>query len=173
MKRLSLIIGALLSGAAHTASGAKMDLSVEVPRLSVAEYHKPYVAAWIEREDRSVAATLFVWYELDKRGRESGDKWLKDLRQWWRRGGRGLDMPVDGISSATRAPGVHALSFGADSAALKALTPGHYRLQVEAAREVGGRELLSLEFDWPVDGTFTDKTQGDSELGRIELKIAP
>lgn len=173
MKRLALIVGALLGGTAYTAAAAEMNLSIELPRMAVAEYHRPYVAAWIEREDRSIASHLLVWYELDQRGRESGEQWLKDLRQWWRRGGRGLEMPVDGISSATRAPGVHALSFGADSAALKALTPGHYRLQVEAAREVGGRELLSLEFDWPVDAGFTDKAQGESELGRIELKIAP
>ena len=41
-------------------SAAELALDVEIPRLDVAEYHRPYVAVWIEREDASVAANLAV-----------------------------------------------------------------------------------------------------------------
>lgn len=163
MKRLLLAAGLLLSG---TAAAAELEVSVEIPRLSVAEYHKPYVAVWIEDENRKAVANLAVWYEFEKRSGE-GNKWLKDLRQWWRRSGRGLDMPVDGISSASQAPGVHAIQASPE------LAPGHYRLNVEAAREVGGRELLSLEFDWPPSSAAQMDVAGDSELGRVALELHP
>ena len=68
---------------------ADMDVTVEIPRLQVAEYHRPYVAIWLEKPDQSHAADLAVWYDLKLKDKE-GEKWLKDLRQWWRRSGRSL-----------------------------------------------------------------------------------
>ena len=85
------------------ASAADIAIKVEIPRLAVAEYHRPYVAIWIERPDQSVAANLAVWYDVKLKNNE-GTKWLKDMRQWWRKSGRELAMPADGLSSPTRAP---------------------------------------------------------------------
>jgi hypothetical protein len=87
-------------------SAVAMELAVnlEIPKLNVAEYHHPYVALWIERSDDSNVGTLAVWYDTKKRNNE-GVKWLRELRQWWRLGGRDLAMPVDGVSGATRASG--------------------------------------------------------------------
>ena len=51
-----LLLSALLAGLiARTAQAADIGLSIEVPRLDVAEYHRPYVAIWIENPDQSVA----------------------------------------------------------------------------------------------------------------------
>tara|TARA_R110002111_G_scaffold176810_1_gene242464 strand:- start:153223 stop:153537 length:315 start_codon:yes stop_codon:yes gene_type:complete len=55
---------------------ADMDVTVEIPRLQVAEYHRPYVAIWLEKPDQSHAADLAVWYDLklkDKEG-ENGSR---------------------------------------------------------------------------------------------------
>ena len=79
---------------------AEMTVRVEIPRLNVAEYHRPYVAIWLEKPDQSFIGNLAVWYDLKLKDNE-GTKWLKDMRQWWRRSGRELNMPVDGLSSAT------------------------------------------------------------------------
>ena len=154
------------------ALAAELGLAVEVPRLNVAEYHRPYVALWIEREDRSVAANLNVWYDLKLKNAE-GEKWLKDMRLWWRRSGRELDFPVDGVSAPTRPPGKHRLKFGGDHAALQGLAPGRYRLMVEAAREVGGREVLELPFQWPPTGPARIRASGKSELGAVEAVLEP
>ena len=54
-----LILASLLAVCA--AQAVEMQLTIETPRLEVAEYHRPYVAAWIEKPDRSVAANLTVW----------------------------------------------------------------------------------------------------------------
>lgn len=150
---------------------AEMEVSVEVPRLTVAEYHRPYVAIWIENAEGHVA-DLSVWYDLKLRDRE-GEKWLKDMRQWWRRSGRTLELPIDGLSSATRPVGEHSLRFAADHPALQALTQGDYQLVVEAAREVGGRELVRLPFQWPVTDSITHEHSGSDELGRITLQLQP
>jgi hypothetical protein len=165
---LTLICLALTS----VASSADLTVNVEIPRLNVAEYHRPYVAIWIEKPDQSVAQHLAVWYQTDPK-KEDGREWLKDLRQWWRRGGRSLEMPVDGITGATRPVGKHELSFKKDAKALQALEPGKYNLVIEAVREVGGRELLRLPFEWPSTQNQTANGQGTSELGAVSLQIVP
>lgn len=168
MKKLSsLLITAALSPAA--VSAADLRLSIEIPRLDVAEYHRPYIAAWVEHPDNRFAANLAVLYDMQLANAE-GETWLKDLRQWWRRSGRSLDMPVDGVSGPTRPPGRHSIDFTAADSELAGLSAGKYVLVVEASREVGGREILKIPFSWgsaPVDAS----AQGSSELGRVHLKI--
>ena len=177
---LPLLFLPALSGAAGLA------VSIEVPRIDVASYHNPYVAAWIEREDNTAAANLAVWYQQKKGearkpadgkpaqgGGESGTKWLPDLRQWWRRSGRSQAMPIDGVTGATRPPGKHELAIDAADKRVAALAPGKYRLVVEAAREDGGRELLKLPFEWPVTAAATQQAQGSSELGIVTLTLSP
>lgn len=154
-------------------AAAELALSVRIPTLSVAEYHRPYVAAWIEREDHGMAAPLAVWYAQNATKEGAGSKWLPDLRQWWRRGGRELSMPVDGVSGATRPAGEHRLGFAQGKPPLGQLAPGRYTLVVEAAREVGGREVLRLPFDWPGQAPQHLSVAGQSELGGIALDVTP
>src|SRR5690606_29089045 len=168
-KKLSLTACALLTG---TATAADLNVSIEIPRLDVAEYHRPYLAVWIERPDHSVAANLAVWYDDDMAGDE-GTKWLKDMRQWWRRSGRGLSMPVDGVSGATRPVGQHQLRFEAGQVPLGELDAGQYELVVEAAREVGGREVVRIPFEWPTTAARQAEASGSTELGKVRLSVRP
>ena len=78
------------------AYAAELEVSVEIPKLNVAEYHRPYVAIWLEGADQKVASNLAVWYQMKDTAEGHGTKWLPDLRQWWRKSGRTLDVPVDG-----------------------------------------------------------------------------
>lgn len=156
---------------AAPAMAADLALKVEIPRLNVAEYHRPYVAIWVEKADQSFATNLAVWYDLKKRNDE-GTKWLKDLRTWWRKSGRDLEMPVDGISGATRAPGEQVLQFG-NNTALAKLPAGEYQLVVEAVREVGGRELVRVPFAWPPKAAATTKADGSQELAAVSVTVKP
>lgn len=162
---LALTVGA-------TCVAAELKVTIEVPRLPVAEYHRPYVATWIERVDQSFAANLAVWYDIKKQN-NGGTEWLKDMRQWWRKSGRELQMPIDGLSGATRAPGEHELKFTGNAAPLSALQAGKYQLVVEAAREVGGRELLRIPFDWPANSAQRSQERGQHELGLVALELKP
>ncbi len=158
------------SVAATNADAQTLNLSVAIPRLSVAEYHRPYVAIWIEREG-AAPRTLSVWYDHDKRNGE-GTKWLRDVRQWWRASGRTMNFPADGITGATRAPGEQKIAFTPGKGPLGPMAAGNYTLVVEAAREVGGRELLRLPFAWPPKPGATAKAQGSSELGAVALSFS-
>ena len=136
-------------------------VTVTIPRLNVAEYHRPYVAVWLEPQGGGAARTLAVWYDVKKGGQEPGTKWLSDLRAWWRKGGRSLKLPANGVSGATRAPGAHAIPLPAD------LKPGAYVLNVEAARETGGRELVTVPLTVPAP---RGSGAGKSELGAVTIR---
>lgn len=169
-KLLPFAITSLLGVPAMNAVAADLTLKVEVPRLNVAEYHKPYVAIWLEKPDQTFAGNLAVWYDLKKRDNE-GTKWLKDMRQWWRRSGRELQMPVEGVSGATRTTGEQTLSFAGDKGVLAKLPAGEYQLIVEAAREGGGREVVKVPFQWQAKVEQNLKAQGSHELGTIAVII--
>lgn len=164
--------GALTLLGSAVLAGADLEMNIELPRVAVAEYHKPYVAVWLEKEDQSFAAHLSVWYDEKKKGREDGTTWLKDLRQWWRKAGRELRVPADGITGATRPAGVQRLIIPATHPAIAKLAPGNYHIVVEAAREVGGRELVRMPFTWPM-GEVTLRAKGNSELGAISMRVRP
>ncbi|MGN7161165.1 DUF2271 domain-containing protein [Sphingomonas sp. SAFR-052] len=158
MRILSLaVLGGATVAAAPATTGT---VSVTIPRLSVAEYHRPYVAVWIEPAGGGAARTLALWYDVRKSGAEPGTKWLADLRAWWRKGGRSLRLPTDGVSGATRAPGTHTIKLPAD------LRPGAYVLNVEAARETGGRELVQVPLTVPAKAA---RAGGSHELGAVTV----
>lgn len=154
--KTSIAIAVSMAAAPATAG----TVTVTIPRINVAEYHVPYVAVWIEPKAGGPARTLAVWYDVDKRGNEPGTKWLADLRTWWRKGGRSLNLPADGVSGATRAPGAHRIAIPAN------VKPGSYTLFVEAAREDGGRELVSMPLEIP---TRAARAAGKTELGAVTV----
>lgn len=162
------VLGASALGS--TAVAGTVTLEVEIPRLSVAEYHKPYVAGWIEDAAGAHKANLFVWYDVDMRNNE-GTKWLKDLRAWWRKSGRELTMPADGLSSPTRAPGRQVLTI--DSSRLKGLAPGAYVVNFEASREAGGREVVKVPVKWDGKKAVTAQAKGAVELGAVKFSYKP
>jgi len=167
MKLAPLAAAAALSAA--PAFAADLNISIEVPRQQTAEYHAPYVAIWIEGADQTAMGTLAVWYDVDLRNNE-GLKWLSEMRTWWRKAGRDMTLPADGVSGATRAPGRHAVTIRADNPTLRALPAGQYMLAIEAARELGGREVVRVPFNW--NGQAQNASaQGSSELGAVTVSV--
>jgi hypothetical protein len=171
MKQKFLILAGLF---ALPVVAADLQLSLELPRINSVEYHRPYVAVWLEPTGagKGEPQTLLLWYD-QKKPNGHGKKWLKDLRQWWRKDGRNLQPPIDGISGATQANGAYKFRFTPGVAPLAQLPEGDYLLSVEAAREVGGREWLKIPFHWPVKSKQELSAQGKTELGRIILQLNP
>ncbi|MBK1883733.1 DUF2271 domain-containing protein [Luteolibacter pohnpeiensis] len=167
MKPSFLIFAPIL---ATTAFGGEVKLTIEIPQLDAAEYHRPYVAAWIEKPDRSVATDLTVWYDAKNK---KGTSWLKDLRQWWRKSGRSAELPIDGVSGPTRPVGKHELDLSDKAAAIAPLPDGEYTLVVEAAREVGGREMVRIPFKWDGKTAVDAADTGKTELGAVKFTIQP
>lgn len=159
MRPLPILIAGVI--AAPAAAAAASTVSITIPRLAVAEYHRPYIAGWLEPAGGGTARTLFVWYDVKKKGAEPGTKWLSELRGWWRKGGRSLTMPANGISGATRPPGTYQVPLPAN------LPAGSYVLNIEAARETGGRELVSVPITVPGRG---GSASGAHELATVTVR---
>lgn len=147
---------AALLGTAAAGSAQTLQVEVTLPRFEVSEYHRPYVAIWVEDTRRVQVEQIALLLEQEK--------WHRDLRSWWRRGGSALQLPIDGVSGATRKPGTYRF------ARPLTLPPGRYTLNVEAVREVGGREHLQLPFDWNGQALAVE-TAGSRELGAVVLRI--
>ncbi len=84
-----------------------------------------------------------------------------------------MQMPVDGITGATKPVGKHQLSFTEGVGSFAKLSAGSYRLVVEAAREGGGREVVTVPFTWPSAQAARLQAQGSSELGTIAVELKP
>jgi hypothetical protein len=163
--KLSYSLALTLPLASSWAMAADLSVQFELPAMKVAEYHKPYVAIWIENADKSVASNLAVLYDVKKKD-NGGLKWIKDLRTWWRVGGKDVTLPMDGVSGATKAPGKHTMTF---DGALDKLPDGDYKLVVEASREAGGREVVRVPFTLPATDKLAAKRSGKSELRAVAI----
>ncbi|MDV6330254.1 DUF2271 domain-containing protein [Asticcacaulis sp. 201] len=146
-------------------------VDVEIPQQKVAEYHKPYVAGWIEDASGAHLGNAFLWYDV-KKPENRGAKWLKDLRSWWRKSGRDLSS-TDGFSGATRAPGRNALTLDSNLPLFKNLKPGQYSFVVEASREQAGHEVVKVPLAWNPAKATTGKAKGSTELGEVKVTYKP
>lgn len=147
MRKQLFFILFLWLGYIAPSSATELQLSLRLPPQE-GEYHNPYVAIWLEDNTGHSVRTLVLWRE--------GNKWLKDIRRWWRKVGRKDSDLVDAITSATRAAGRYQLSFQALDDNKKALVAGSYTLHIEVVRENGGRSMIKQKFT--LDGasqTFT------------------
>lgn len=166
---MALISLAMASATLTSAISQADELKVTLPRMSVAEYHAPYVAVWLADGKKKRVKDIAVWYDMEMENAK-GEKWLKDLRLWWRRSGRSADMPLDGVSGATRRPGEHSIDLNDTFADIPA---GEYTLNVEAARELGGREVVSVPVTLPVSSSQHQTAAGEGEIEKIELTLEP
>src|SRR3546814_12190343 len=91
-----------------------------------------------------------------------GRKYRTEVRTGGRRSGREVAMPVDGISGPTRMVGEQELRFKSGTAPLGDLPAGQYQLVIEAAREAGGRELVKIPLQWPVQKADRKSTRLNS-----------
>jgi hypothetical protein len=154
---------------ATPALGADLRVDLEIPRIGAAEYHYPYVAVWVERPDQTAVMNLAVWYDHDMRNDE-GLRYLADLRAWWRKIGRETTLPIDGVSGATRAPGVNSITLRSAEAPLRNLAQGQYNIVIEAAREQGGREVIRIPLEWN-GRSQTIAARGSSEIGAVTVTV--
>lgn len=140
-----------------------LTLSVEVPDIKATPYHRPYIAVWLESTDRKGIHTFAFWREQED--------WFKDLRQWWRKVGRKNTPNYDGVTGATRKPGVYTLKWQGQLVDGSSLAAGDYVLHFESVREQGSREYLRQKITLPVKNSQHFKLQGQHELGQINITI--
>lgn len=141
-------------------AASQLEISLQLPKVSEGQYHRPYVAVWVEDNTEKSVRLIEIW-------REKPD-WIKDLRRFWRKTGR-VDQPlVDARTGATKGPGQYQLRWdGKDDKG--ALVPaGEYQLVIEAAREHGGRQLVKQKFNWDGSAVALSVAAGN-EIGQVQL----
>ncbi len=137
-------------------------IELELPVIETSQYHRPYVAVWVEDAQQQPVRLIALWVEKPD--------WLKDLRRFWRKIGRSNTALVDAVSGATQKPGHYTLQWDGKDDNHQPLAPGQYTLFVEAAREQGGRSLVKHEFPLPANNTLLS-IAADGELGAIKATI--
>lgn len=128
----------------------------------VAEYRRPYVALWVTNSEQQLVRQLVV----------QGDnlRWLKEIPLWWRKYGRNNEQSVDGLARATTAPGSHMVVWDGRDDKGRKVPKGNYTLHIEAAREHGQHEVVTLGF--ALSGqSFTARVAGEKELGVIKVSF--
>ncbi|GAA3763501.1 DUF2271 domain-containing protein [Terriglobus aquaticus] len=154
---------------ANAAWNQNLDLTIklDLPRTDDPRYRRPYVAVWIEDEDKYPVRTVALWFQKPK--------WLNELKTWYRDDrlrnlSEGTDLSAT-ISSATRAPGVYTLKWDGKDNSGKLVKPGKYTVCVEAAREHGGYGLSRYTMDF--NGTPQQTTlPPQPEVGTVQLDYA-
>lgn len=161
------IVGLALSLPAWSADS---QLEINLVSAQGARAKRPYVAVWVEKAaNHQFAGNIALWYDT---GRSVGSKWLPDLRAWWRANGSQANLPIDGVSGATRPAGLQTINLGATET-MKKLPAGDYEVVVEVTREHGGYDLVRLPLQWPVRTTQQTENTGSQELGRVRLTSKP
>jgi len=152
-------------------ANVEIEVDIELPNLRVDPYFKPYVAMWLETEDRKPVDTLALWYQVDEstNAKEDGKKWLKDLRQWWRKVGRPKTLSFDGVTGATKKPGHYSIKRTLSPQQVKLSKSRPLILLIEASREEGGRSYQRQVLDLTTSNTQV--IAADGELGHIEIEI--
>jgi thiamine biosynthesis lipoprotein len=136
----------------------------QIPALSVAEYRRPYVAVWITDTRKEPVRQLLV----------HGDRlrWLREIPLWWRRAGRRDESMIDGLARPTPKQGQHMLVWDGRDDSGHRVEKGEYILHIEAAREHGERELVTVPFTLTTQ-PFSYQEQGAKELGRVKVSFKP
>ena len=161
-------------GPGYAGEYARVEINLTIPEIDVDPYFKPYVAVWVETNEREVVDAIALWYQLasDNTKQEDGKKWLKDLRQWWRKIGRNNTVNYDAVTGATKRPRRYQLNWSLSSERWQQFNSKPLVLHIEAAREEGGRSYkripLSVEkITSQISSTMT--IPADGELGEINV----
>ncbi len=119
-------------------------IKLDLPRIEDPRYRRPYVAVWVEDQDKYPVRTVALWFK--------NPRWLHELTAWYRDDQvRNLSEGTDisgTVSSATRAPGSYTLRWDGKDNAGKLVKAGKYTVVVEAAREHGGHSIERQEIDF-------------------------
>ena len=139
----------------------ELAINLEVAKLE-GRVRRPFVAIWVEDEDKKPVRNLALWYNKPK--------WLRDLRSWY---GSNYQRSNDGafelasIASATRSPGQYTVKWDGKDDAGNYVKKGKYTIYVEAAREHGTYQLISQAVD-----VSKNKDQQITLPGNVEITSA-
>lgn len=134
----------------------ELTVDITLPFFDIVDYRGPYVSVWLSDDTNHLVKSLAL--------RGSNERWLNELRTWWRRIGRKNESLIDGFAGATKKnKPLHLVWDGKDDFGKKVTTASLF-LNVEVARENGGRSYKKV----PVSLTSSDASADIDVNGEIE-----
>ena len=122
----------------------ELTITFELARIAGGHARRPYVAVWIQDQDRFPVRTISLW--------GTKPRWVPELRAWQhddrvRNAAEHHDITAS-VSSATRPPGKYTLNWDGKDNAGKLVKAGTYTVNIEAAREHGTYQILRQEMEF-------------------------
>ena len=119
-------------------------VNLEVAQIDGPRVHRPYVAVWIEDQDKFPVRTVALWTQKPK--------YIPDLKAWYhdeqtRSTVDGADLAAT-VASATRAAGKYTVKWDGKDNKGKPVKAGKYTVCIEAAREHGTYQIIRQEMDF-------------------------
>jgi FAD:protein FMN transferase len=132
------------SGASLWNDKYELTIHVDLSLIDGYRIRRPYVAVWIEDENRSPVRTIALWF--------AKFKFLRELYTWSRaenqRSASEDTHVLNSVSSATRPPGKYTFKWDGRDDFGKPVKAGKYNVMIEAAREHGTDQLMQQEIDF-------------------------
>lgn len=126
-----------------TNNGYELVVSLELALIAGQRIHRPFVAVWIEDEAKKPVKNIAIWYNKDR--------WLPDLKNWFRVYGmdyKSENGPVKSTTGATRSAGKYTLKWNGLDDNGKAIKPGNYTVNIEVVREHGTYQIISKKINF-------------------------
>jgi thiamine biosynthesis lipoprotein ApbE len=143
----------------------ELTVTFELAPIGGGRARRPYVAVWIENEDKFPVRTLALWVHKPR--------WIPELRSWSkdnraRTAAEHNDLTAS-VSSATRAPGKYMLKWDGKDNAGNPVKAGVYTVYIEASREHGTYQILRQAMDF--SGTPKEiALKGGTEISAATLE---
>lgn len=134
-------------------------ITFSLPKISSGNYRKPYVALWLENNKRKVVKNFLLLGD--------NERWMSKNSYWWRRLGRKEPELLQVFARPTRRAGEYQVVWQGQDDYGKPLAQGNYKLMIEAAREHGGHEKITIEFELGRPVKKTEK--GKHEIQSLTL----
>ncbi|MEM7079042.1 MAG: DUF2271 domain-containing protein [Pseudomonadota bacterium] len=147
-------------GGAATAIAGLLELEFEIPSFQSGRYRRPYVAIWITNPERRVVRNLLLLGE--------SQRWARENSRWWRQVGRRDENVLIGLARPTRRPGTYTVGWDGRDDFGQRVDAHNLTLHIEAAREHGAKDYLTLPLDASTPQPVERAAQG--EIGNLALR---
>jgi len=141
----------------------ELAINIQIAKIEGARIHSPFIAVWVEDENKKTVRNLAVWY--------SKPKWLNDLRSWHRGNAATYAASAEkmsSIGSATRPAGKYTLKWDGKDDNGNLVATGKYTIYIEAAREHGTHQLMSSEMNFDGSAQLLN-LKGNVEIAAVSL----
>jgi hypothetical protein len=140
-----------------------VSITLTLPTIASKRYRRPYVAVWIEDEQKKPVRTLTVW--------GSAPRYQKDLTYWWQFAQSDKAL-IKSVTRATRPPGQYQLAWNGSDDGGKRLPQGTYTVVVEVRREHGKHVRQSGTIKCGAEPA-TAKLEKNVETDETKLEYGP